>query len=44
MEILVCMLDYLAVIVVESKLFPNDSFTYKKKSNCKEAPFFYLVM
>jgi len=28
------------VIAVESKSFPNDTLLIKKKSNCKEAPFF----
>ncbi|WP_159779986.1 hypothetical protein [Flavobacterium sp. 9AF] len=39
MEILVCMQDYLAVIAVESKSFPNDTFTYKKRATVKKLLF-----
>ncbi len=39
MEILVCILDNLAVIAVESKLFPNDNFTYKKRATVKKLLF-----
>ncbi|VXC02309.1 hypothetical protein FLAVO9AF_440010 [Flavobacterium sp. 9AF] len=33
------MQDYLAVIAVESKSFPNDTFTYKKRATVKKLLF-----
>ena len=41
MEILVCMLDYLAVIAVEGKSFPNDTLLIKKRATVKKLLFLF---